>query len=144
MVKGTIHGIPFQNVLEPDGNRSHWLAFDADLQKATRAVAGSDIIVTMEPTDVWVEPEIPDDLEKALKEHPTQYALWSAITPSARWDWIRWIRATNVEETRKRRIAVALSKLKKGERRPCCFNRNTCTVPEVSKSGALIEPTHTV
>ena len=43
------------------------------------------------------------------------------------------IRATHNPETRSRRIEVALSKIKAGERRPCCFNRNQCTEPEVSK-----------
>jgi hypothetical protein len=58
----------------------------------------------------------------------------------ARWEWIRWIGATNNTETRQRRIEVALSKLSHGERRPCCFNRSMCCIPEVSQNGALLEP----
>jgi hypothetical protein len=50
----------------------------------------------------------------------------------ARWGWLRWIRATNNRETLGRRIEVALSKLRGGDRSPCCFNRNLCTEPEVS------------
>jgi hypothetical protein len=91
----------------------------------------------------WPEPEVPADLVKALAFDPQANALWEKITPMARWDWLRWIRATNNQETRSRRIEVALSKLNAGERRPCCFNRDLCTEPEVSKNGALIEPTHT-
>jgi hypothetical protein len=86
---------------------------------------------------------VPADLNEALAFDPQANALWVKITPMARWDWLRWIRATNNQETRNRRIEVALSKLNAGERRPCCFNRNSCTEPEVSKNGVLIEPTQT-
>lgn len=33
------------------------------------------------------------------------------------------------------------AKLKAGTRRPCCFNRNLCTEPDVSKNGILIMTT---
>jgi hypothetical protein len=97
--------------------------------------------MAVEPSKEWPEPKVPADLNKALAADPQANALWKNITPMARWDWLRWIRATNNEETRSRRIEVALSKLRAGERRPCCFNRNLCTEPEVSKNGVLIEPT---
>jgi hypothetical protein len=97
--------------------------------------------MAVEPSKEWPEPEMPADLNKALASDPQANALWVKITPMAHWDWLRWIRATNNRETRSRRIEVALSKLRSGERRPCCFNRNLCTEPEVSKNGVLIEPT---
>ena len=45
-VEGTINGFPFQAVLEPDGQKSHWLKVDRKLSKAARAEAGD--IVTLE------------------------------------------------------------------------------------------------
>jgi uncharacterized protein YdeI (YjbR/CyaY-like superfamily) len=99
-------------------------------------------VVTMavDPSKEWPEPDVPADLNQALKSDPQANALGLKITPMARWDWLRWIRATNNRETRSHRIEVAMSKLRSGERRPCCFNRNQCTEPEVSKSGILIDP----
>lgn len=138
MVKGTINGVFFQTALEPDGNGSHWLHFDNHMQKATKAKAGDTVRLAIESTKEWPEPDVPADLKAALAEYPQVQDLWLDITPMARWDWIRWIRATNRQETRKRRIEVAFSKLKAGERRPCCFSRTMCTVPEVSKNGALL------
>jgi uncharacterized protein YdeI (YjbR/CyaY-like superfamily) len=96
--------------------------------------------VAIEPTKECPEPEVPADLKRALAENPRVYQQWMDITPLARWDWIRWIRATKEPETRKRRIEVASSKLNNGARRPCCFNRSTCTEPDVSKNGVLLEP----
>lgn len=43
---------------------------------------------------------------------------WNLITTKARWDWLRWIRATANSETRKKRIDVACSKLQKGDTNP--------------------------
>lgn len=140
MVKGTINDVSFQNPLEPDGNGGHWLSIDKNLRKAINASAGDTVSVAIEPTKEWTEPAIPADIQKGVADHPETKRLWRDITPLARWEWIRWIRATGKSETRKRRIEVARSKMNAGERRPCCWNRNLCTVPEVSKNGMLIVP----
>ena len=143
LVEGTINGFRSKIVLEPDGMGSHWFRIDSALRKAASIEANSAVTMVFEPSKEWPEPEVPADLNKALKSDPRANALWVKITPMARWDWLRWVRATNNQETRSHRIEVAMSKLRSGERRPCCFNRNQCTEPEVSKSGILIEPTPT-
>jgi hypothetical protein len=143
LVEGTINGFRSKIVLEPDGKGSHWFRVDSDLCEAAGIDAGGTITMVVEPSKEWPEPEVPADLNKALASDPQANALWVKITTMARWDWLRWLRATANQETRSRRIEVALSKLKSGERRPCCFNRNLCTEPEVSKNGVLIEPTQT-
>jgi hypothetical protein len=149
MVAGTINGVPFKTLLEPDGRyapgqqTSHWFKPDAELLHKIAAKAGDTVEVTLEPTKEWIEPEIPEDLQKALSTSPKAAALWKDITPSARWDWIRWIRAVKTPETRQKHIEVALDKLNKGMRRPCCFNRNMCSEPYVSHNWKLLEPTST-
>ena len=143
LVEGTINGFRTKIVLEPDGKGSHWFRVDSDLSEAAGIDAGGTVTMAVEPSKEWPEPEVPADISKALSSDPQANSLWVKITPMARWDWLRWIRSTNNRETRTRRIMVALSKLKSDERRPCCFNRNQCTEPEVSKNGVLIEPTQT-
>jgi hypothetical protein len=140
MVKGTINGFRFQTALEPDGNGSHWLHVDSSLQKSAKASAGDTVTMAIEPTREWPEPDIPADLRITLNANPRVQTRWMHITPMARWEWIRWIGSTKQPETRKRRIETACSKLMAGERRPCCFNRNMCCVPDVSKNGVLLEP----
>jgi len=143
LVEGTINGFRSKIVLEPDGKGSHWFRVDSKVRKAADIDARGTVTIAVEPSKAWPEPEVPTDLSKALASDPEAKALWVKLTPMARWDWLRWIRATHNQETRSRRIEVALSKLKAGERRPCCFNRNLCTEPDVSKNGILIEPTPT-
>jgi hypothetical protein len=144
MVGGTINGVPFKALLEPDGKYgpglkpSHWFRPDEKLLKDISAKAGDTVKVSLEPTTDWIEPEVPDDLKKALSSSPKAEALWKDITPMARWDWIRWIRAVKTLETRQKHVEVALDKLNKGMRRPCCFNRNLCSEPHVSKNWVLL------
>ncbi len=144
IVKGTINGFNFQAVLEPDGKGSHWFRFDNPMNETMVAEAGDMITMTIEPVKEWPEPIVPEDLNIALLKVSQAHSLWKDITTMARWDWIRWINSTKQPETRKRRIQTACSKLKAGEKRPCCFNRTICTEPYVSKNGVLLEPTQAV
>ena len=141
-VKGTINGFYFETPLEPDGRGSHWFKITKTISDGAKADAGDAVTLDIEPLkDSWPEPNVPDDLKKALSAHSDAKALWNKITPSARWDWIRWINLTREDKTRKRRIEVACSKLKAGTRRPCCFNRNLCSESYVSKNWLLLDPT---
>ena len=142
MVEGTINDYHFQRELEPDGKKSHWLQLNEKMLKGVGAEAGDTVSVTLEPSKEWPEPEIPKDLDNALKTNSGAQKIWRDITPMARWDWIRWIRATKSAETRKIRIQKTFSKFESGIRRPCCFNRTECTIPEVSNKGILLEPMH--
>lgn len=139
MVKGTINGFAFQTALEPDGDSGHWLNIDKAMQQAAHVNAGDTVALEIESTKDWPEPTIPNDWQAALDGDQQVYELWSRVTPMARWEWLRWINATANPATRQKRIEVSCSKLLKGMRRPCCFNRNMCCVPQVSKSGILIK-----
>jgi len=140
MVKGMINDVVFQTALEPDGNGGHWLNIDKAMQKSANIVSGKPVTLAIESTKDWPEPNIPKDLQSTLDANPDVYELWMDTTPMARWEWIRWIQSTNSPATRQKRIMVSCDKMRKGWRRPCCFNRNMCCVPEVSKSGVLLEP----
>jgi hypothetical protein len=140
-VHGTINGHPFQTVIEPDGNFGHWMRVDARLRKAAGLSSGDTATVEIAPTKEWPEPRVPPDLRRALSKAPRKiHDLWKTITPMARWEWVRWVKATKSPDTRKRRVAVSLSKMSSGARRPCCFNLAACTDPELSKDGKLLDP----
>src|ERR1700690_2064636 len=147
MVSGNLNDVAFKTLLEPDGKYasgqkpSHWFRPDKKLLEDARAKAGDTVQVSLELTKEWIEPEVPVDLKKALSTSKKAEDLWMDITPSARWDWVRWIRAVKTPETRQKHIEVALDKLNKGMRRPCCFNRNLCSEPYVSHNWALLDPT---
>ncbi len=124
-IEGTINGAPFQAVLEPDGQKSHWLKVERKLREAAGADAGELVTLEIAPAAKEPEPEVPADLRKALATAaPKARNLWSDITPNARRDWIHWITSAKQEETRARRIKNACSMLAAGKRRVCCFDRS--------------------
>jgi len=65
--------------------------------------------------------KVPADLRKVLTSTPKALAIWEDITPLARNEWICWVTSGKKAETRRIRIEKALSKLKNGMRRPCCW-----------------------
>jgi hypothetical protein len=138
-VTGVMNGQAFHTVLEPDGRRGHWLKVDKKLRQALALSEGETVVLEVEPTKDWPEPDIPRDFQTALADAPDIAELWKDITPMARWEWVRWINATKNPETRKRRVEVGISKLRSGKRRPCCFDLAACTDPDLSKNGRLVE-----
>jgi len=140
-VQGTINGHQFQTVLEPDGNFGHWMRIDRRLQEGAALSAGESATLEIESVKDWPEPSVPQDLRRALSVAPQKIQdLWKEITPMARWEWVRWVNATQNADTRKRRVEVTISKMKSGKRRPCCFNLSACTDAKLSKNGRLTEP----
>jgi hypothetical protein len=139
-VQGTINDHAFQTVLEPDGRSGHWMRVDEELRQAAGVRPGDTVVLAVEPTRDWPEPDVPRDLETALAGAPqTIQDLWNGITPMARWEWVRWVNATNNPDTRQRRVEVSISKMEGGKRRPCCFNLAACTDPELAKNGRLVD-----
>jgi Domain of unknown function (DUF1905)/Bacteriocin-protection, YdeI or OmpD-Associated len=140
-VHGTINGVEFQTVLEPDGGLGHWMKVDGALQHAARISPGDTATLDVGVTKDWPEPRVPQDLATALAAAPPKIQdLWNEITPMARWEWVRWVNATKNPDTRRRRVEVSISKMKSGKRRPCCFNLSACTDPDLATGGRLIEP----
>jgi uncharacterized protein YdeI (YjbR/CyaY-like superfamily) len=64
---------------------------------------------------------MPTDFRRAIEADAIVKGAWADITPLARNEWICWVTSAKKAETRDRRIAVGLDKMRKGMRRPCCW-----------------------
>jgi hypothetical protein len=64
---------------------------------------------------------LPKDFKEAIASSKAVVSLWQDITPLARNEWICWVTSGKKEETRGARIQKAVSKMKGGMRRPCCW-----------------------
>ena len=138
-VHATLGGHERDTVVEPDGRKGHWLDLGPELIDALDLREGSSVEFTLTTTKDWPEPEVPADLSAALTEAEDLAETWPSLTPMARWEWVRWIGATRSEDTRAKRVAVSIDKLRNGSRRPCCFDLASCTDPELARSGKLRE-----
>jgi uncharacterized protein YdeI (YjbR/CyaY-like superfamily) len=64
---------------------------------------------------------VPADLRAAIASDAVARTVWADISALARNEWICWVTSAKKDETRQRRIAVGLDKMRKGMRRPCCW-----------------------
>lgn len=142
MAEGLIDGLPFVAPAEPDGRGGHFIAVAAGLAGKKALRAGSLVALSLAPAKAWPEPDLPADFLESL-ESGGLLAHWQACTVRGRWEWFRWLRAAGGTDTRQRRLTAACDKLRKGEKRPCCFNAAACTDPRVCKNGALIQAPRT-
>ena len=121
-VHGTLNGRKFTALLEPDGQKSHWLRIDAKLLKASGAAFGDVARFELQAAEPEPEPQVPADLLQALRAAPEARAVWDATTTIARLDWIHWITTAKQAKTRAKRIRDACEMLAAGEKRVCCFD----------------------
>jgi uncharacterized protein YdeI (YjbR/CyaY-like superfamily) len=64
---------------------------------------------------------LPTDLRKALSTDAKALAVWEDITPLSRNEWICWTVSVKTPEKRNEHVKRAISELKGGMRRPCCW-----------------------
>ena len=121
-VEGTINGRDFQALLEPDGQKSHWLRINKELLEASGAVVGGLAQFEIAAVQQEPEPEVPADLLAALEASPDARVTWDDTTTVARVDWIHWIVSAKQAKTRTKRIHDACEMLASGKRRVCCFD----------------------
>jgi hypothetical protein len=120
LIGDTCFGTP----VEPDGQGRHWFA----LPSSIAATCTGEVCVQLTIASEWPEPIVPPDFIPVLETDPAALAIWRKITPAARWDWIRWAGTARQAETRARRVESIPSRLRAGKRRPCCFDRNQCSL----------------
>lgn len=120
-IAGHINGQPFTALLEPDGNKSHWLKIDKPLLEMLGAAPGELALFCIGAIDE-PEPAVPDDLADALRAAPDAHAVWQATTTLARLDWIHWVTSARQAKTRAKRVRDACDMLAAGKKRVCCFD----------------------
>lgn len=77
--------------------------------------------MTKKEISAGIPHKMPADLRKALTQEPKAKSVWEDTTPLAHNEWICWVTSGKKSETRNIRIKKAISKLKGGMRRPCCW-----------------------
>jgi hypothetical protein len=124
-VEGTFGGVAFWTTLLPDGEGGHWMKVEKALGTKAKVGAGDTVEIEIAPMAKEPEPTVPPDLKKALSAAPpTAMETWQSITAMARRDWCFWVVSAKKQETRDKRVSVAIDKMSKGNKRPCCFDRS--------------------
>ena len=123
-IDGTLDGVPFTAVVQPDGRNGHWLKVGEALRRRAGVAVGDRVTLEIGPARREPEPRIPADLKAALQASAETVAIWSSLTTLARRDWVQWLDGARKEDTRQRRISRLCDVLASGKRRVCCFDRS--------------------
>lgn len=109
-VRGTINGDPYrQTLLRYNGA---WrLYVNGIMLKNSPKRIGEKIVVEIEfdPEDKKIEPH--PKLAEALRKNRKAAAVWARLTPSRRWEIVRYIGSLKTEESVDRNIARAIRHL---------------------------------
>ena len=101
-------------MLEPDGQRSHWLKMDQALLMAAGVGFGDVAELELSSAAQEPEPETPANLAKALKASPAAQATWLSTT-LARVVWIHWVTSAKQVATRAKRAQDGCDMLASGK-----------------------------
>jgi uncharacterized protein YdeI (YjbR/CyaY-like superfamily) len=85
--------------------------------------AGSEKVEAAKSSGAWYKPDrpqisfdIPEELENALAKNKKARNCFDQLAPSYRKQYIGWIKAAKMQDTRNRRIRESISLLEKGEK----------------------------
>jgi hypothetical protein len=121
-VSVSLNKYQFDALLEPDGNKSHWLRIGERELELSGAAVDREAQFEIAALEQEPEPEVPADLTQALQAVPEALATWDATTTIARIDWIHWVTSAKQAKTRVKRINDACEMLASGKKRVCCFD----------------------
>ena len=65
-----------------------------------------------------------DDETGRIRANKAAWSDWQRRPPSYRKTVTYWVVSAKKQETRDKRVSVAIDKMSKGNKRPCCFDRS--------------------
>ena len=113
-VRGTVNGAPYRTTLAKRGG-GWYMVVNRAVREAAGAKAGDEVIVEMERDDEPRTVDIPDELRRALDRDPDVAGRFDALSYSHQKEFVDWIREAKGSETRERRIAKTVAKIRAGE-----------------------------
>lgn len=115
-VVADIDGYPVRASLGSMDGRA-MISFSAAHREASGFEGGRDVTVTLTLDTEPNTPDVPSDLAAALSEDAQARAFFEQLAPSYQRNFVNQIESAKAEETRKRRIAKTVEKLRSGEKR---------------------------
>ena len=110
-VKGDVNGFAFRTSLFPTGNGRHILLVNKRMQKGARAAEGSVARFQIELDREERTAEIPDELERILREDRVFRRWYDGLNHSTRSDIAKWITEVKSDAARMRRAEQIAERL---------------------------------
>jgi len=108
----TVNGVKLRTTVAVYGGKSY-VGFRKEIQEAAGIGIGDRLRVKIEPDEAPREVEVPEDLARALAKDKAAGKAYAALSFSHRKEYAVWVAEAKKPETRARRVAQTLEKLKK-------------------------------
>jgi prefoldin subunit 5 len=111
-INAVIAGQPYRGSLMPMGDGTYCLGVLKSIQDAARVGFGDSISVELELDTAPRVVEPPADLARAIAADKTMAASWDKLSFTSKKEMARSLEEAKKPETRERRLAAALGKLR--------------------------------
>lgn len=116
-VAGTMNGFPFRNSLLPEGDGTHSMMVNKDLQIGANVRPGDVVSISLQLDQGERKVIVPQELERALLEDKQAASVFDTLSYSHKKEYVDWISTAKQPSTKARRVTKALSMLAAGKRR---------------------------
>lgn len=113
-VVATVNGYSWRTTVARMGGE-FLVGLNREVRVAARAEAGDTVEVSLELDTAPREVEVPEALAAALERDPAAKAAFDGLAFTHRKEYARWVAEAKREETRERRVAQALERLREGQ-----------------------------
>jgi hypothetical protein len=111
-VNAVIAGTPYRGSLMPMGDGTYCLGVLKSIQEAAAVGYGDSITIDLELDTAPRTVELPADLGKAIARDKKATSAWEALSYTDKKEMARSLEEARKPETRERRLAAALARLK--------------------------------
>ena len=111
-VRGSLNGVDFQSSTMPTGGGTACLGGHKATREAAGAELGDRVVVEVEVDDSPRQVEVPPDLASALSAEPHLQEAFDRLSYTSRKEYAEWIAGAKREETRSRRLAETIERLR--------------------------------
>jgi hypothetical protein len=112
-VKAMIEGVSYRGTLVRMGTECHLLLILKGIREQIGKTFGDEIKITVEADTEPRVVEIPTELKQAFKAEKEAKKIFDRLAYSHQREYVLWINEAKKEETRARRIAGTIERLKK-------------------------------
>jgi Bacteriocin-protection, YdeI or OmpD-Associated/Domain of unknown function (DUF1905) len=114
-IKATIEGVSYRGTLVRMGGPNHILIILKDIREQAGKTFEDEVHVTVEADEAPRVVAVPKELAAAFKKDKEAKALFDKLSYTHQKEYVTWIEAAKKDETRQRRIAKTLVRLKENK-----------------------------
>lgn len=116
-VSGTLNDFPFRKSLMPEGDGSHSMMVNKELQAGAKVGPGDFVRVTLEMDSSERSIAPPPELAQALRGKKSAASFFDSLTYSQKKEYADWVGGAKQADTRVTRAAKAVEMLAAGKKR---------------------------